>query len=86
MMKQEVKTNIYDKFSKEELIDIINYNKFEIEDLKNKLKYFIGCPNIGNEDPMDGSCVDCNIEKPEQFATCKKFEKEYKEWKNKQSI
>lgn len=49
----------YQSCTKEQLITFLLNEDNENEYLRDKILYLTGCAKFGEEDPMDGCCVEC---------------------------
>ena len=60
--------------TKEELIIHIENTEWCEELLRRKLFLLTGCGYFGDSDGMNGSCVDCSIERTELWERCGYFQ------------
>lgn len=60
-------------FSREELEQIIEYQHYTMQHLREQLYKLTGCYNFGSCDGMDGSCHYCSEQTPETFEKCWNF-------------
>lgn len=60
----------YQSCSKEQLITFLLNEDFENEYLRDKILYLTGCAKFGEEDSMDGSCIECYYNSPRDEQRC----------------
>ena len=60
-------------YTKEELEILYNNLNVEYERLCNKLFILTGCKHFGDDDGMDGSCIDCHIYNSDLHKRCELF-------------
>jgi len=77
-IKEQSRDEFLESQSKEQLIIFLKNTEYANKILREKLKMLTGCSGFGNQDCMDGSCVDCYYEEPELHAKCCQFQNEFR--------
>ena len=74
----------FEKMTRNELIVFAKNLSYLNERNEEKVKLLSGCIGFGDDDPMNGSCVECSIDNEEQWKKCREFrEKLHEDLKEK---
>lgn len=66
--------------SKDDLIIMVHNLEYRLELTEDKVEYLTGCRGFGENDGMNGSCVECSYDWPLEWEKCRNFNDIFWRW------